>query len=83
MQWDQTAQLGFSQAPADRLYLPVDPAEDAPTVESQERDPDSLLHTVRRIIALRHSWEDLQADAGFEPVVARHLSTGVEHSSWR
>ena len=32
MQWDNSANLGFSAAAADKLYLPVDPAADAPTV---------------------------------------------------
>ena len=32
MQWDNSANLGISAAAADKLYLPVDPAADAPTV---------------------------------------------------
>ena len=68
MQWTQGKNLGFSEGCPDTLYLPVDPAPDAPTVESQEGDPDSLLNTVRSILALRHQEKDLQADAGFEPV---------------
>ena len=66
MQWDSTGNLGFSTACADALYLPVDPAEDAPTVAAQEDDPDSMLNAVRAILKLRHSEEDLQADAAFE-----------------
>ena len=65
MQWTRGKNLGFSDAPAEELYLPVDPAEDAPTVESQDRDPDSLLNLVRRLTALRHSREDLQNYAPF------------------
>ena len=68
MQWDHSANLGFSTGCADSLYLPVDPAEDAPTVESQDGDPASLLETVRSLLALRHAESDLQADAPFEPV---------------
>ena len=63
MQWDGSANLGFSTADGSELYLPVDDSADAPTVASQENDPDSLLNTVRSIIALRHREEDLQADA--------------------
>ncbi len=63
MQWDDSANHGFSAAQASDLYLPVDLSPDAPTVASQEADPDSLLHTVRALLALRHSEEDLQADA--------------------
>jgi maltose alpha-D-glucosyltransferase/alpha-amylase len=63
MQWDESANLGFSTADGSALYLPVDDSDDAPTVASQESDPDSLLNTVRSVIALRHQEEDLQADA--------------------
>ena len=66
MQWDNTKNLGFSEADAAALYLPVDPAADAPTVAGQERDPDSLLNFVRSVLALRHREADLQADAPFE-----------------
>ncbi len=70
MQWDHTRNLGFSGGCPDALYLPVDPAEDAPTVEAQESDPDSLLNFVRSVLALRHAEEDLQADAPFEVISA-------------
>ena len=63
MQWDGNANLGFSTAERSALYLPVDDSDDAPTVASQESDPDSLLNTVRSIIALRHQEDDLQAYA--------------------
>ena len=70
MQWDGTKNLGFSEGCADALYLPVDPAADAPTVAAQEGDPDSLLETVRALLKLRHGCEDLQADADFEVLCA-------------
>ena len=66
MQWKKGKNLGFSEGCEDSLYLPVDSASDAPTVEEQEKDPDSLLNTVKKLLALRHSVEDLQADAAFE-----------------
>ena len=66
MQWNNGKNLGFSDARAEELYLPVDPSADAPTVENQEADPDSLLHTVRALLALRHQEQDLQADGAFE-----------------
>ena len=61
---------GFSDADAASLYLPVDPAADAPTVAAQERDPHSLLRFVRTLLALRHGEPDLQADAPFELLCA-------------
>ncbi len=66
MQWGNGKNLGFSTADPELLYLPVDPAEDAPTVQAQEKDPDSLLQTVKSILHLRHSLEDLQADSEYE-----------------
>lgn len=66
MQWNSGRNLGFSEGCKDSLYLPVDDADDAPTVESQEKDKDSLLNTVKELLALRHREEDLQADAAFE-----------------
>ena len=68
MQWDESVNLGFSEADEADLYLPVDNSESAPTVESQESDPDSLLNTVRAVIALRHQEQDLQADAPLQIV---------------
>ena len=69
MQWNAGKNLGFSEADASSLYLPVDDLPDAPTVESQEREASSLLHTVKDLLALRHREEDLQADADFEALI--------------
>jgi maltose alpha-D-glucosyltransferase/alpha-amylase len=70
MQWNTGKNLGFSEGCEDSLYLPVDSAPDAPTVETQEKDPESLLNTVRALIALRHQEEDLQADAELQILCA-------------
>lgn len=70
MQWDNGKNLGFSDANPELLYLPQDPAEDAPTVEDQEKDPSSLLNEVKALIALRHANPALQADGSFEVVYA-------------
>ena len=69
MQWNSGKNLGFSEGCQDNLYLPVDPAQDAPTVEAQERDPASLLNTVKAILALRQEQPDLQADANLEIII--------------
>ena len=71
MQWDGSKNLGFSKGDAADLYLPVDPAPDAPTVSGQENDPDSLLNTVKALLALRHREKDLQADAEFSQLQTR------------
>ncbi len=70
MQWDSTQNCGFSSAAPDELYLPVDTSPDAPTVENAENDNNSILNTLRKVIALRHENEDLQADGGFEVIYA-------------
>lgn len=71
MQWAKGHNLGFSDARADYVYLPVDPSPDAPTVEDQMHLGTSLLGTVRSILRLRHATADLQADASFEVVYAQ------------
>ncbi len=71
MQWDGGKNLGFSQGREEDLYLPVDPAADAATVESQEREPDSMLHFVRSLIALRHTHPDLQNYSPFKVCFAK------------
>ncbi len=57
MQWNMDRNAGFSTADVARLYLPVimDPVYgyQAVNVEAQERDPSSMLHFMRRMIALR------------------------------
>ncbi|MBQ8305971.1 MAG: glycosylase [Blautia sp.] len=68
MQWDESANLGFSTADSCDLYLPVDPSDDAPTVSVQEKDPASLLSTTKALLALRQQYEDLQADAPFSVI---------------
>lgn len=61
MQWDDSANAGFSTADPSRLYLPVDPDPLRPTVSAQEQDPDSTLNLVRRLIALRRETPALGA----------------------
>lgn len=70
MQWADTKNAGFSNAPAEDLYLPVNPASDRPTVAKQESDPDSLLNRVRALIRTRKTLPALQADGSFKVVYA-------------
>ncbi|MBC2602739.1 alpha-glucosidase C-terminal domain-containing protein [Puniceicoccus vermicola] len=65
MQWDDSKNAGFSTAPAERLYFPIDPDEDRPTVESQDKDPNSLLNFVRELIRLRKANPVLGTDGEF------------------
>ncbi len=68
MQWDDGPNAGFSTADPDRLYLPVDPDPDRPTVAAQEDDPSSTLHLVRELIALRRRTPALQGRASIRVV---------------
>ncbi len=68
MQWSNGKNLGFSTADASKLYLPVDPSPDAPNVEAQEKDPNSLLNKTRSLIKLRHSEPALANYAEFVPI---------------
>ncbi len=71
MQWNGKKNKGFSNAPASKLYLPVDNSKNAPTVSKQLRDPDSLLNTVKELIELRKSHKALQADGEFITLYAK------------
>ena len=71
MQWDAGKNAGFSKAAAKKLYLPIDPAKDRPTVARQERDAKSLLNHVRRLAKLRKATPALSSAGDFTPVYAK------------
>jgi len=71
MQWSPGKNLGFSKADPSELYLPVDASNDAPNVQDQQNDPDSLLSLVRSLTDLRRRFEDLNADGDFEIIHAK------------
>lgn len=70
MQWSDAPNAGFSTAPEGQLYLPVDNSPDRPVVSVQEKQRDSLLNRVRRLVALRKAHPALQAAASFEVIYA-------------
>jgi maltose alpha-D-glucosyltransferase/alpha-amylase len=70
MQWDGSPNAGFSNAPAEDLYLPIDGLPGRPDVALQQPDPASLLNTVRKLIELRKAHPALCASGLFEPVTA-------------
>ena len=71
MQWDDSANAGFSTAPADALYLPLDPVANRPTVAAQDADPDSVLAHVRRLLKLRGAFPSLGNTGPFVPLYAK------------
>ena len=71
MQWTAGKNLGFSTAASKKLWLPVDTASNAPTVESNERDKNSLLNRIKNLISLKHTEPALAAYAEFTPLYAK------------
>jgi glycosidase len=71
MQWNHSNNLGFSTAEPEKLYLPVDRSNDAPTVQSQGSDPNSLLNHIRKLIQLKKKEPALAAYAEFVPIYAK------------
>jgi maltose alpha-D-glucosyltransferase/alpha-amylase len=55
MQWDESANAGFSTALASELYLPIDADPNRPTVSAQLDDPTSTLQLVRELIGWRRA----------------------------
>ncbi len=53
MQWDDSPNAGFSSAPSEKLYIPVDPDICRPTVKNQSADENSLYNEVKRLIDVR------------------------------
>jgi maltose alpha-D-glucosyltransferase / alpha-amylase len=68
MQWDNTANAGFSSAPKEKLYIQQDPDPNRPTVANQDKDPKSLLNYVRAMIAFRGGSEALGNDGEFKMI---------------
>lgn len=74
MQWSNRKNKGFSNAAQKKLYLPVDSDKDAPTVADQDKDKNSLLNTVRELIAMRQHSKAFKADGDFEIVYIKPKS---------
>ena len=71
MQWDSSTNAGFSSAPADKLYIPLDPAPDRPTVQAQKLDENSLYHEIKKLIKIRQEHEALQSRGQIEFIYAK------------
>jgi maltose alpha-D-glucosyltransferase/alpha-amylase len=73
MQWSASAaNAGFSEASAEHLYLPVGDDYLHANVEAHERDADSLLHFVRKLISLRKTYPALGNCGSIQLVHAPH-----------
>jgi maltose alpha-D-glucosyltransferase / alpha-amylase len=70
MQWSREKNAGFSNAPAEKLYLPIDPSTSRPDVATEEKDPASMLNFTRTLLKLRRDHPALGNAADFEPIYA-------------
>lgn len=61
MQWSPAANAGFSNSPAARLFSPVitdrEFNPESVNAEIQQKDPESLWNSIRRMIAVRHQFK--------------------------
>jgi maltose alpha-D-glucosyltransferase/alpha-amylase len=71
MQWSAGKNKGFSTVDPKKLWLPVDARDDAPNVADAEKNKESLVHVVRKLIDLRCRHKALSAHADFVPLIAR------------
>jgi maltose alpha-D-glucosyltransferase/alpha-amylase len=65
MQWDASANAGFSTAASEQLYIALDPDPARPNVADQHNDPESLLNFVRNLINIRKANPALGAQGDF------------------
>ena len=81
MQWDESAQAGFSTA---KPWLKVHPAYPTRNVKAQQANPESLLNFYRRVIRLRkespalHRGEQTLLEAMPEKILAYERTLGPE-----
>lgn len=66
MQWDNSPSAGFSSASPENLYLPVFTDNGKLTVETQDKDPNSVLNFVRELIKVRHEHPALANDGDWQ-----------------
>jgi len=64
MQWSDAPNGGFSAA---KPWLPVPPSYKTHNVETESKDPDSVLNFYKRVLALRHK-NDALVEGGYVPL---------------
>ena len=72
MQWCKGNNFGFSES--DTTYIPVDPDENAPTVENQRRKKNSIYKVVKDVIKLRKKYPQLGSEGDFQVLYAEENS---------
>ena len=70
MQWDGTINAGFGLSSSEKLYIPIDPDENRPTVEKSIADENSIYHEVKCLIKLRKAHPALSNNGDIEFIYA-------------
>lgn len=71
MQWDDSINAGFSNAPKEKLYIRQDESKDRPTAAAQMADEDSLRSEIKHLINIRQSHKSLQSRGKIEFIYAK------------
>ena len=66
MQWDDSANAGFTDTSCQKLYIPLDPDPKRPNVKDQLSDSDSLLGEVQKLIRIRKEHQAFGNSGGIE-----------------
>lgn len=69
MQWSEEKNYGFSNN--EHTYTKIDTSKNAPTVSKQLKDKNSLLNVTKKLIDIRHTYDDLKADGDFKVLEAK------------
>lgn len=71
MQWDDTANAGFSAAPPEKLYIAIDPDKNRPTAKKEKADENSLYNEIKKLIKIRQETPALQSSGKIKFVYAK------------
>ena len=71
MQWDNTANAGFSSASPEKLYIQIDSDKNRPTVKSSLENSSSLLNEIRKLTKVRQNTPALQSNGKIEFVFVK------------
>lgn len=70
MQWDDTANAGFSAASPEKLYIKIDPDKNRPTAEKSKAEENSLYNEIKKLIKIRQNTPALQSNGKIRFVYA-------------
>ena len=71
MQWNHSANAGFSSCKPEELYIQIDPDKNRPTAQDALEGQNSLYTEVRKLIAVRKEHQALQNTAPMEFVYVK------------